>query len=106
MLSVLRKTIPSLFVLTLLAALAVAQDFRATIVGRVTDPSKAAIPNAQVSVKNLGTNEITTMTTSSEGNYRAPFLRPGAYSVSVEASGFKKATRDNVELGYQSDRDG
>ena len=81
-----------------LPAIAVAQDFRATIVGRVTDQSRAAIPGAQVTVKNLGTNEVTTMTTSDEGNYRVPFLRPGAYSVTVEMTGFKKASRDNVEL--------
>ena len=77
----------------------VAQDFRATIAGRVTDANKAAVPNAQVNVKNLGTNEITSATTDSEGNYKAPFLRPGSYSITVEmASGFKKATRDKVEL--------
>jgi len=81
-----------------LSAPIAAQDFRATITGRITDGNKAAVPNAQVSVKNLGTNEITTATTDSEGNYKAPFLRPGAYSITVEASGFKKATRDNVEL--------
>ncbi|MGE0131795.1 MAG: carboxypeptidase regulatory-like domain-containing protein [Blastocatellales bacterium] len=81
-----------------LSATVIAQDFRATVTGRVTDQSKAAVPNAQVTVKNLGTNEATTMTTSSEGNYKAPFLRPGAYSVTVEASGFKKASRENIEL--------
>ncbi len=84
--------------LMLFPSVAMAQDFRATLTGRVTDPNRAAIPNAQVSVKNLGTNEITSATTDSEGNYRAPFLRPGAYSVTVEATGFKKATRENVEL--------
>jgi hypothetical protein len=80
------------------SVMAWSQDFRATIVGRVTDANQAAVPNAQVQVKNLGTNEITNATTSSEGNYRAPFLRPGLYSVTVEVTGFKKATRDNVEL--------
>jgi hypothetical protein len=75
-----------------------AQDFRATITGRVTDTNKAAVPNAQVQAKNVGTNEVTSATTDSEGNYKAPFLRPGSYSVTVEASGFKKATRDKVEL--------
>jgi type 1 fimbria pilin len=81
-----------------LSAPAFAQDFRATITGRVTDANKAAVPNAQVNVKNIGTNEIITATTDSEGNYKAPFLRPGSYSVTVEASGFKKVTRDKIEL--------
>ncbi len=75
-----------------------AQDFRATITGRITDSNKAAIPNAQVTVRNIGTNETTTATTDSAGNYKAPLLRPGTYSVSVEVTGFKKAVRENVEL--------
>jgi hypothetical protein len=84
--------------LTLCTSLVTAQDFRATITGRVTDTNKAAVPNAQVTVKNIGTNESTVVTTNSEGNYKAPFLRPGAYSITVEVTGFKKVTRDNVEL--------
>ena len=84
--------------LLLLAATATAQDFRATITGRVTDQSKAAIPNAQVQVRNIGTNEVTTAVTDHEGNYKTPFLRPGTYSLTVEVSGFKKATRENIEL--------
>lgn len=86
------------FSLLLLATSGLAQDFRATVTGRITDANRAAIPNAQVSVKNIGTNEVSTATTNSEGNYRVPFLRPGAYSITVEATGFKKATRDNIEL--------
>ena len=75
-----------------------AQDFRATITGRVTDTNKAAVPNAQVQAKNIGTNEITSATTDSEGNYKLPFLRPGSYLLTVEATGFKKFARENVEL--------
>jgi hypothetical protein len=75
-----------------------AQDFRATITGRVTDPQKAAISGAQVHLKNLATNEVTSMVTDSEGNYKVPFLRPGNYSVSVEAQGFKKASGENIDL--------
>ena len=84
--------------LCLSASFIAAQDFRATITGRVTDSNRAAVPNAQVTVKNLDTNETTSAITDSEGNYKAPFLRPGSYSVTVEASGFKKATRDRIEL--------
>ncbi len=93
-----RHTLLNLLSLMLLATVIGAQDFRATVTGRITDANRAAIPGAQVHVKNIGTNDVTTMTTDSEGNYKAPFLRPGAYSITVEVSGFKKATRDNVEL--------
>lgn len=95
-----RLSTPLVFsiLLLLLTVSVLAQDFRATVTGRVTDANRAAIPNAQISVKNIGTNEVSTATTNSEGNYRVPFLRPGAYSITVEASGFKKATRENIEL--------
>src|SRR5215475_16028168 len=75
----------SLLCLSAFMTVGVAQDFRATITGRITDSNKAAVPNAKVSVKNLGTNETTTATTDSGGDYRAPFLRPGSYSITVEA---------------------
>jgi carboxypeptidase family protein len=88
----------SFALLSLLSMATAAQDFRATITGRITDTNKAAIPNAQVTVRNTGTNESTTATTDSAGNYKAPLLRPGTYSVSVEVTGFKKAVRENVEL--------
>src|SRR5262249_38688278 len=88
----------SLLCLSALMTVGVAQDFRATITGRITDSNKAAVPNAKVSVKNLGTNETTTANTDSGGDYRAPFLRPGSYSITVEATGFKKVTRDKIEL--------
>ncbi|MBL8207287.1 MAG: carboxypeptidase regulatory-like domain-containing protein [Blastocatellia bacterium] len=79
----------------LLLGVAFAQDFRGTITGRVTDSSKASIPNATVTVKNAATNEVFTVTTDNEGNYKVPFLRPGDYNITVEASGFKKAAREN-----------
>jgi Carboxypeptidase regulatory-like domain/TonB-dependent Receptor Plug Domain len=88
----------SLWLLLLLQTVSAAQDFRATITGRITDANKAAIPSAQVTVKNTGTNETTTATTDSAGNYKAPLLRPGTYSVAVEATGFKKAIHENIEL--------
>jgi hypothetical protein len=51
-----------------------------------------------VQAKNLGTNEIASATTNGEGNYKIPFLRPGMYSLSVEAQGFKRSSRENFEL--------
>ncbi|MEK7409534.1 MAG: TonB-dependent receptor [Acidobacteriota bacterium] len=73
-----------------------AQEFRATITGRVTDSSQAVVPGAKVEVKNVGTNEVTSARTDNSGNYTAPFLRPGAYTITVEAAGFKKFTREAV----------
>jgi hypothetical protein len=84
--------------LCLSALLAFGQDFRATVTGRVVDPSNAAIANASVTVRNPQTNESVTVTTNAEGVYNVPFLNPGVYSISIEAQGFKKYIRDKQEL--------
>ena len=82
----------------LLSAGLLAQDFRATLTGRILDPSGAAVPNVNVEVRNVGTNEVASVTADAEGRYTAPLLRPGAYQVSVEAPGFKKFVRDGLVL--------
>ncbi|HMX29056.1 MAG TPA: carboxypeptidase-like regulatory domain-containing protein, partial [Blastocatellia bacterium] len=88
----------SLLWLCLLSVFAFAQEFRATVNGRVTDPNKAAIANASITMRNAATNETVTVTTNSEGNYNVPFLKPGVYTITVEAAGFKKFLRDKQEL--------
>jgi hypothetical protein len=91
-------TLLCLAVLFALSSLAPAQEFRATVNGRVTDPAGAAIANANVTVRNTATNENITVQTNSEGNYTVPFIRPGVYNIDVEAPGFKKFTRDQQTL--------
>ena len=75
-----------------------AQEFRATIRGQVTDPSKAAIPGATVQAQNQETNEIANTVTNDEGTYTLPFLRPGVYTLTVELSGFQKYARKDMRL--------
>ena len=81
-----------------LACAATAQEFRATIRGRVVDASQAALPGATVNVQNQETNEVATATTNNEGSYTVPFLRPGLYTLTVEMSGFQKHTRKDMRL--------
>jgi len=81
-----------LFVLLLAAAL-YGQEYRGNINGRVTDPSGATIAGAKVHVKNLETGVAVDASTNNEGNYQAPFLLPGNYSISVEHPGFKSAAK-------------
>src|SRR5437763_8757181 len=75
-----------------------AQGVEATLKGRVTDPSGAAVPGAKVEVKNTGTNQLTPTVTDSAGQYTVPFLQPGAYTLTIEASGFKKMAREGLSL--------
>jgi Carboxypeptidase regulatory-like domain len=82
---------------TLLIGIAHAQGL-GTIVGTVTDPSGALIPGATVRVTDEGTSQSRETTTSAQGYYVFPSLRPSNYSVAVEASGFAASTRRGVVL--------
>jgi hypothetical protein len=94
-----RRHLALFVVLCLLTAGSVwSQDTRGTISGRVTDPSGAMIGGAQVTVINPAMGTKATLTTNSEGIYRAPLLSPGKYLIEVTAPGFKKAVRNEVEV--------
>jgi Carboxypeptidase regulatory-like domain len=69
-----------------------------TIVGTITDPSGALVPGATVRVMDEGTSQSRETTTSAQGYYVFPSLRPSNYSVTVEASGFAASTRKGVVL--------
>ncbi|HTP31174.1 MAG TPA: carboxypeptidase-like regulatory domain-containing protein, partial [Candidatus Acidoferrales bacterium] len=74
------------------------QDTRGSIVGRVTDPSGAVVPDATVVVSNPATGARSTATTNADGIYRVPLLPPGLYQIEVTSRGFKKAVRNDVEV--------
>ena len=75
-----------------------AQEFRATISGRILDASGSAVPNAKVSATNAATSETSNATTDTSGNYTIPFLRPGQYKLTATASGFKTYNRENITI--------
>ena len=64
--------------------------------GKVVDPQGAVIPNATVTITNLGTNKVTTITASGDGEYRATNLEPGTYSVEATSGSFTPAKADRV----------
>jgi len=74
------------------------QESRGTIRGRVTDPSGGAAAGAQVEATNTETGVRVGSVTNAEGNYEIPYLLPGRYTVSVELSGFKKASREGIQV--------
>ncbi|PWT90998.1 MAG: hypothetical protein C5B55_08825 [Blastocatellia bacterium] len=65
-----------------------------TIRGTVTDPNGAIIPNAAVKITDQTTGISRDLTTDSEGNYEATFLKLGVYKVTVTAPGFKTSELD------------
>ena len=75
---------------------AVAQVQNGQFAGIVTDPSGAALPNAKLTVTNLGTNLAVTAVTNQSGAYTVAELPIGTYNVVVEAKGFRKTIRSSV----------
>jgi hypothetical protein len=88
----------SVLALLAMAASVSAQEFRATVKGRVVDASQGALPGATVTVTNADTNEVATAVTNAQGEYNIPFLRPGAYTLAVELSGFQRYTQSGIRL--------
>ena len=54
------------------------------------DANACAVPNATIQVRNAENNEISSAKTDSSGVYTIPLLRPASYTLTVEATGFKK----------------
>ena len=88
-----------LIALVLVLAMPVlAQNNTGIISGRVTDPTGAVVPGAQITVTQTDTNVDNVSETNSEGLFRVPSLRDGPYKVTVTATGFKKAVREGFSL--------
>ncbi len=85
------------FVLVCLGSVfAFAQE--ATIVGTVTDPSGAAVPNVSVNITNVDTGQVSHLTTNDVGQYVAPDLHIGHYVVRAEGANFKAAEQKDIVL--------
>jgi hypothetical protein len=102
--SVLRSTL-AIFILVgsflfLMPAAACSQgETTSGIVGQVSDVSGAAVPGATVTVTNTETGLRRGATTDDYGRFNFPQLKPGAYSVKVEAEGFEPQRNDAVSAG-------
>src|SRR2546425_8010686 len=75
-----------------------AQTFRGTILGTVTDPSGAVVTGAKVTAKNVNTGLERTTQTSADGSYSIPELPIGTYTVTVSQSGFQTSSTTNVAV--------
>jgi hypothetical protein len=75
-----------------------AQEVRATLGGRVTDPQGAAVPNASVTLVSDDTNVKYETKTNPQGSWTVEFLLPAHYHFTVAAPGFKTAERNGIEL--------
>src|SRR6266849_3140026 len=81
-----------------LAPLGQAQSTFGTILGAVTDPSGAVVPNAVITVTNQGENISHEVRSDAQGNYQAENMKAGLYTVSAMATGFKDMVLRDVRL--------
>ncbi|MDX2041077.1 MAG: carboxypeptidase regulatory-like domain-containing protein [Acidobacteriota bacterium] len=76
----------------------------ATLRGTVTDPNGAVVPNANVTLTFVSTQTERKAKTSSDGVYAFTSLIPGNYTLTVEASSFKKAVKTDINLSPNETR--
>src|SRR5687768_7136778 len=76
-----------------------AQEITGTLVGSVRDNSGSIVPGATVTITDSQKNTVVrTLTTDDEGNFSAPNLNSGIYTVTVEVANFKKSVQTEVKL--------
>ncbi len=82
------------------AALGLASHAQSTtqgaIAGTVFDPGQAAVPNATIVIHSDGTNADITIKAGTGGEFRAPQLTPGTYTITVTAPGFSTSKTTQV----------
>lgn len=82
--------------IVLASLLMVAQE--ATIVGSVSDPSGAAVPNVSITITDTDTTLASHFTTNEAGEYVAPHLQTGHYQIRAQGAGFKVVDQKGIVL--------
>jgi len=93
----------SLALFGLLAVSAFGQGAAGRISGTITDQTGGSIPNAKVTITDVGRGAVRTLTTDAAGAYAAPNLTPGTYVVHAEFMGFRPVDRKDIVLTVAQD---
>ena len=91
-----RSTISLVFVSGLALSNGWSQQFRSTLNGQVVDPQGAVVPGVQIVATRVVTGAKFTTVSGDAGQYTAPFLPPGTYTITAEVAGFKRYVREGV----------
>jgi outer membrane receptor protein involved in Fe transport len=108
--SLCRRSLPALAALVccLLAAAAgplQAQEVTGTILGTVTDSTGAVLPGATVTIENVDRHSVERVVKSNRaGEYAAPLLPVGHYTVTVSAPSFRKISETDIMLNVNDKR--
>src|SRR6185312_8838848 len=95
------RRIATMFGLAVICFLTVnmsAQEYRATMLGIVSDSTGAVMSGAEVVVTNTATRVVTNSKTNGDGAYVVPFLVPGPYTLRVQKSGFQSFEQTGIQL--------
>ena len=84
--------------LVCLGGMLLAQEFRATLSGHITDPTGSAVSGAKIEIRSAGTGAVVNLISDEEGSYLVPFINPGEYVVTVEKLGFRRVVRSGITL--------
>jgi len=95
---ILRVAVTGVLMILIRGQATLAQVQAGRIVGAVTDPSKAAVPSAEVVVTELGTNVLHSATTGATGDFVVTPLNPGMYSVRASVPGFQTIVKTGIEV--------
>src|SRR3954467_6588069 len=93
----------ALFALGVIAGLA--QTVSSSILGIVVDPAGSVVPGAEIKITNLGTAAVQNTVSDSAGFFRVTNILAGAYTVTVQAKGFKLLAVNNIDLGTSEAHD-
>jgi hypothetical protein len=80
----------------LIAPVALGQTPTGSISGTITDPSKAVLPGAQITITEKATGKTVSLVSNDLGQYSVSLLLPGIYSVKVELPAFATEVLDNL----------
>jgi hypothetical protein len=92
-----RRVLPALLALFAASTLHAQRDL-GTITGSILDSQGAAIANAQINITEVATGQSFSVISGDSGEYARPLLKPGTYTVTAEAAGFRRAAQQNVEV--------
>lgn len=95
------KSLGVLLALGIFAPNMLSQTFTGTMSGKVTDTNGAIVSGATVKITQVGTNRSQSIVTNNDGEFLAPQLTPGNYTVQVEANNFKVLNKTDVVLETQ-----
>src|SRR5947209_1769353 len=84
--------------ISLFGGTAFAQVFYGSIVGDVTDPSGAAVPNVTVTITHAATAQTRSGVTDSGGRYAFSDLQDGTYALKFAAKGFRPVEETGVRV--------